>query len=494
MRPHDRQASFSADPGQTVRDLARAAGALGEVAGAHVWLADTATKTYRQLAWCGAARTECDPIPMDREPFPRAVSDQVGLLTADTGTSRVDPPLSWRFVLPITAGADSGIALVDFWGERPDPAHLGMLGAAFAPRLAAALAVHVAHHEAAAANAVLRASQTLMGIVDSQAVASELLDRAVALARAHTGSVMLYDETANGLRIVSHIGLPSDVVSSTTVTKGDGVAGWVFASGKAVVIEDPADRGSYGRRHGVRSAVCVPIADADGVAGVLSVGMRTYPGRSMGSLLAALESLAALGTAALRNADASACTRRLYFETLEALVSALETKDPFAHGATERVVELTTALGEEFDLSESEAEALRAASLLHDIGMSAAGDVVMVSNRPLSTVEHTLLKMHPVIAADILRQAPALEQVVPIVYHHHERYDGSGYMTGAAGDQIPMGARILAVADAFVAMTSDRPYRKARTSDDALRELKAHAGSQFDPEVVAAFERVLSAR
>jgi HD-GYP domain-containing protein (c-di-GMP phosphodiesterase class II) len=122
--------------------------------------------------------------------------------------------------------------------------------------------------------------------------------------------------------------------------------------------------------------------------------------------------------------------------------------------------------------------------MLHDIGMSAAGEVVAVSDRRLSTVEWGMLKMHPVIAAEILAQAPALREAVPIVYHHHEHYDGGGYVGGLAGEAIPIGARILAVADAFVAMTSERPYRGAKTQAAAIAELVAESGAQFDPYVV----------
>jgi HD-GYP domain-containing protein (c-di-GMP phosphodiesterase class II) len=144
-------------------------------------------------------------------------------------------------------------------------------------------------------------------------------------------------------------------------------------------------------------------------------------------------------------------------------------------------------------LTDAEARALRVAAMLHDVGMAAAGELITVSDRPLSTVEWGMLKMHPVIARDVLEQAPALHEAIPIVYHHHEHYDGTGYVVGLSGEGIPLGSRILAVADAYVAMTSDRPYRIAMTHAEALAELRAQSGSQFDPQVVVAFAE-LSAR
>jgi HD-GYP domain-containing protein (c-di-GMP phosphodiesterase class II) len=149
------------------------------------------------------------------------------------------------------------------------------------------------------------------------------------------------------------------------------------------------------------------------------------------------------------------------------------------------------ALAGALHLPDIEREAVRIAALLHDIGMASVGEAVTTSDRTLTTVERALLKVHPQIAAEILAEAPALRHVVPIVYHHHERYDGSGYLGGLAGETIPLGSRILAVADAFVAMTSDRPYRRAMSVREALRELSDKTGTQFDPLVVDALRGIV---
>jgi HD-GYP domain-containing protein (c-di-GMP phosphodiesterase class II) len=207
-----------------------------------------------------------------------------------------------------------------------------------------------------------------------------------------------------------------------------------------------------------------------------------------------LEALGVLGTqtaVALRNARAVDSARDLYFATLRALALAMETKDPYARGTTDRVVRYATALGREMGLDEQELQSLEVASLLHDIGMSATGETVVACDRPLSTFERGLLKLHPVLAAEILEEVPALKKVIPIVYHHHERYDGEGYVVGLSGESIPLGSRILAIADAFTAMTSKRPYRGAMTVEQALEELEGNAGSQFDPEVVRAFVEMM---
>lgn len=293
--------------------------------------------------------------------------------------------------------------------------------------------------------------------------------------------------------MVASRGLPADVARATTVAAGEGIAGLVLSTRKPLVVEDLPGRMTGTRRHGVRTAVCVPIADEDGTLGVLNVGCKTFAARLSDHTLSTLEALGTLGAVALRNARAATVTSDLYFDTLKTLALALETKDPFAHGGTERVVSCATALGVAMGLDEEETRSLEIAALLHDIGMIATGDSTGVRQRPLTTVEWGLLKMHPVIAAELLEQAPSLKEVAPIVYHHHEHYDGGGYGAGLSGNEIPLPARILAVADAYVAMTSDRPYHKAMGHESALAEMRDKAGTQFDPHVVAALSDLVNA-
>jgi HD-GYP domain-containing protein (c-di-GMP phosphodiesterase class II) len=301
---------------------------------------------------------------------------------------------------------------------------------------------------------------------------------------------MLLD-SAGVLRIAAARGLPPEVVQDTAVREGEGIAGWVLATEQPLVVEDLEDKGPRSRRHGVRSAMAVPIRDDDGLIGVLNVGSAVFHPRFSSTQLTSLQSLGRVVALALRNADAISSSRELFLETVKALALALETKDPYSYGSTERVFELASRLGEAAGLSQPEQQALRVAALLHDIGMAAAGDVMAAGDRPLTTDEQSMLKLHPAVAADVLAQAPALRDAVPIVYHHHEHFDGGGYVEGLAGEDIPLGARVLAVADAYVSLTSPRPYREALTHEAAIAELAMHAGTQFDPGIVEALQHVL---
>jgi HD-GYP domain-containing protein (c-di-GMP phosphodiesterase class II) len=358
--------------------------------------------------------------------------------------------------------------------------------------LSTALALHIARSEALQAANLLEAAHELSRRLRPEEVADRALERAMALSGAVSGSVMLSGDEGS-LTIQTSRGIPDDVIASTAVAPGEGIAGWVFSSGKPLLVEDlPGGDGT--RRRGVRSAVSVPIADEDGILGVLNVGSRQFPARFTDEHLRALETLGRLTAVALRNASAMQSASELYFATLTALAVALETKDPYARGATGRVADTVMAIADQMRVGDVDRQALSIAALLHDIGMGMAGGPIGGTARPLSTIERGMLKAHPVVAAEVLADVPALREVVPIVYHHHEWFDGHGYVGGLAGEAIPPGSRILAVADAFVAMTSERPYRRAMVVADALEELASKAGTQFDPEVVAALCRALEVR
>lgn len=461
---------------------------------AHLWLSDEPTGTLRKIAAVGPMAPSGQPILLSSDDT-LAAACRSGM--AETGpVARVrgagEPSTIWRYVLPVTAGDARGVAAVDFQSaDEIDVSTLPEVTAPLRGSLAGTLGLHVARIELETAQQLIEAARDLSRMLDPEQVLTTALRRAMELSDAQTGSVMLLEERTGRLVIELAEGLPSEVVHSTSLAEGEGIAGWVLASRQPLLIEDLPARTPAARRHGVRSAVSVPIADDDGILGVLNVGSRTFPARFTESHMAAIEVLGKQTATALRNARAIVQSRELYFDTLKALALAMETKDPYSRGGTERVLEYADAMGMAFGLSEEDQSAIRIAALLHDMGMVAAGDGVATADRPLTTVERALLKMHPQIAAEILAEAPALKSVVPIVYHHHERYDGDGYLTGLAGEGIPLGARILAVADAFVAMTSPRPYRAAFSTAAALQELTEKAGTQFDPAAVDILKDIL---
>jgi cyclic di-GMP phosphodiesterase len=179
-----------------------------------------------------------------------------------------------------------------------------------------------------------------------------------------------------------------------------------------------------------------------------------------------------------------------YRTTLKALAAALETRDAETHGHSERVVSFSLRLGRELGLNREEMRSLEFGALLHDIGKIGVPDAILRKPGPLTEDEWEKMRQHPLLGQKILRGIEFLEGAAQVVAEHHEKWDGSGYPFGLRGRRIDIKARIFAVADTFDAVVSNRVYRNGKSYDVALAELRANAGRQFDPEVVAAFERI----
>lgn len=152
------------------------------------------------------------------------------------------------------------------------------------------------------------------------------------------------------------------------------------------------------------------------------------------------------------------------------------------------------ATARELSYDEVDARSIFIAAMLHDIGKIGVPDEILSKAGPLSPEEWIMMRLHPIVGANMVRSLKTLAHIAPLINAHQERYDGSGYPHGLKGDEIPLGARILAVVDAYEAMTNDRVYRRARTSKEAAQELEHHGGTHFDPKVVDAFLRVMATR
>lgn len=180
-----------------------------------------------------------------------------------------------------------------------------------------------------------------------------------------------------------------------------------------------------------------------------------------------------------------------YMSTVKSLVAAMEAKDPYTHGHSERVADLARSIAERLGLGVRLVDTVTWAALLHDIGKIALPLSVLRKPGPLDARELAAVRSHPSMAADILAEIEFLEPITPIVASHHEWFDGTGYPNGVGGSKLPLGSRILAVADSYDAMTSSRPYRSALAPQEAIDELRAGARTQFDPACVTALVALL---
>jgi len=237
--------------------------------------------------------------------------------------------------------------------------------------------------------------------------------------------------------------------------------------------------------------VCLPLVCRGKKVGLMIVckkkGAFPYNPSDI-ELVSILSSQAAI---AIENARLFEDAQEANFDSIRALTEALEVKDAYTRGHSDRLVRYAMTIAEKLGLSLQKREEVMYAAILHDIGKIGVREEVLNKPASLTPEEYEEMKSHPAKGAEIVKKIKSLKSVVPLVYHHQERYDGKGYPEGLAGDQIPIGARIVSVLDAFDAMTSNRVYRRAPGYRYALDELKRNAGTQFDPKVVDTFLETL---
>lgn len=180
-----------------------------------------------------------------------------------------------------------------------------------------------------------------------------------------------------------------------------------------------------------------------------------------------------------------------YLETIEILRNTVEAKDTYTKGHSDRVAEYSVLIGKELGLSEDDLKKLKLGGLFHDIGKIGVPDHILLKTTKLDDNEYSEIKNHPTIGAHILSNATIFNDIIPIVKHHHERFDGNGYPSKLKGEEIPYLARITSVADSFDAMTSKRSYRDCLPLDVVKEEIRKNSGTQFDPEIAKVFLQIL---
>jgi putative nucleotidyltransferase with HDIG domain len=186
-------------------------------------------------------------------------------------------------------------------------------------------------------------------------------------------------------------------------------------------------------------------------------------------------------------ADYTGRLEEMYLNTVHSLAMALDARDPYTHGHSARVADYAVRTAHQLGLADSEIAQLRIGAYLHDVGKIGVADAILQKPGRLTDEEREIMRRHPEVGAQILQPVGFNQSVMDVVLHHHERLDGEGFPWGLAGDEIPLLARVVAVADAYDAMTTNRAYRAAMTPEQAYAELARAAGSQFDPRVVEAF-------
>lgn len=265
--------------------------------------------------------------------------------------------------------------------------------------------------------------------------------------------------------------------------------------GLSILTDDPlSDKRFAGAQsivtHGIRSALCVPMEAHHRIVGAVyldSVRSQTrFSERDM-ELLAAIAKMVGI---AVERMQLVHDMKALFFNSIRALVAAIEAKDAYTRGHSERVSSLAKLLAQELGLPDVEVDLIEIAGILHDVGKIGVPEEILKKTGKLTTDEYAVMKRHPTVSESILRNFKNTEVILAGIRHHHERFDGTGYPDALAGEAIPFHARILAVADAYDAMVTRRPYKPNMTQEQALAEIRRCTGTQFDPKVVESFFRL----
>lgn len=239
----------------------------------------------------------------------------------------------------------------------------------------------------------------------------------------------------------------------------------------------------------IRSLMCVPLVLGERVLGALYVDNRTQGINYEESDAELLSAFATQAAVAIDNARLLETLQKSYHQTLQALVKTIEAKDKYTSGHSQRVAQYAIGIGQELQMSDAKLDMLRTAAELHDIGKIGIREIVINKTGKLSDTEYREIKGHPITGESILKPITYLRPILPAIRNHHERWDGKGYPDNQRGDEIHIFARILCVADAFDAMTTQRAYNKPMEYREALDKIRQATGTQFDPLVVEAFGR-----
>jgi len=297
------------------------------------------------------------------------------------------------------------------------------------------------------------------------------------------------------MKIISVFGLGTQVQKEPFVNPDTVLAEEVARTQQPVLISNTRkdEKFSLYAEAGIHSAMCAPLILKDQVKGTATLYDKISTDKSTTAFieddLKLLTILASQATIALENETLFGEVEQIFLSSIKSLAEAIDAKDPYTHGHSERVTADVSAIARELKLSEAEKKDLMIVAILHDVGKIGVKEVLLQKPAPLTSKEKELFNKHSEIGSKIMSPIKELEGLMPAIRHHHESYDGKGYPDGLKAKKIPLYSRIIAVADTFDAMTSDRPYRKALSDRAAREEINKLSGIQFDPQVVEAFNR-----
>jgi len=308
-------------------------------------------------------------------------------------------------------------------------------------------------------------------------------------------SLMLVDEASGDLLIRASHGLPTDMAMKSRRKTGEGVAGLVLKNKKPLIITagkhpDQDVMAAINREDMPASSMSVPLIGKNKVFGVLNVSKFSGASFSASDLQVVLI-LSSQVVTAMENAALYEDLRENYFRTVQALVAAVEAKDPYTRWHSTNVAKYAVAIARDLGMSPTQLEEMHIAAILHDVGKIGISELIISKPARLSREEFDIMKEHPAHGIRILEPIGFSSTIINAISQHHERYDGKGYPRGLSGEEITLPARVLNVADTIDAMVSERPYRGTISTQEVLLELERESGRQFDPKVTESARRLI---
>lgn len=333
-------------------------------------------------------------------------------------------------------------------------------------------------------------SRSITASMNSSLLLETILDKTRTLMKAKICTLNLLDKTRTKLELAAASGLGAVASEEFRIFEGE-LTKKVVKSGMPLILNEisacmkkiPA----FLKRKKVHSVIFVPLFSNRRHSGVLAAytqDVRFFEKAEM-EMFGMVASLCSM---AVDNAAMIDKVRKDYFNSIKTLAGIIDANDSYTRGHCDKVMKYSIEICKRLKLDQRHVNSIKTASMLHDIGKIGVDLSVIRKEGKLNNADWAKIRRHPEIGAQIVRQVGFLSDIVPIIKYHHAKFSGGGYPDAEKrGEKIPIGARIIAVADAYDAMTSDRPYRKAMSSKEALSELKRHSGTQFDPAVVNAF-------
>ena len=311
---------------------------------------------------------------------------------------------------------------------------------------------------------------------------------------AESGCIMLLDDKNDVLRVQVPYGLDEKIAKKISVKTGEGIIG-LSAKEKRAIISSFADApmaiNADAAQFYYKTVMAVPLLYRDDCLGVLVVFNKKESANFNEDDKVLVSNIASQTAVAIANAELNEDAEKTYIETITALAVAVEAKDPYSRGHLDRVSRLMIEFAKHLDLDDETVDTLKDGAKLHDLGKIGIRDEVLCKKEALTKDEQKELEKHVIIGENIMRPIRRLEPLCEMVRHHQEWWDGTGYPDGLKGEKIPLTARILKMVDAYDAMSTDRPYRKALSKELIKKEFKKGSSKEFDPELVEKFLKII---